>query len=447
MRGDVEGIADGPLKRVIPLLAIPMALEMAGEALFAIVDVYFVGHLGAASVATVGLTEGLLALLYALAWGLSMPATAMVARRMGEEKPAEAGATTAQAMWAAFGIGSLLALSAFAAPTLLSLMGAGPDVMREGTAFTATQLATSPLVMMLFVNGGSMRGSGDAVGAMRALWIANAINIALDPCLILGLGPFPEMGLLGAAVATAIGRGSGVVYQLVRLSRPGEASIRGRLRVRPDILKRLGRLSFGAAAQHLVETGSWVAMVRILADIGSVAVAGYTITMRLVMFSILPVWGFSNATATLVGQSLGAGDPARAHRAVWLSGLFSSSVLGVVSLGFVLVPGALAAPFADEPEVIAVAARGLFIVAFGYVFYGWLMVCQQAFNGAGDTTTPAWINFGAFWGLMVPLAWALASPFGMGEDGVFISIAVSYSVSALVSVALIRRGRWKQAIA
>ncbi|MEC7525465.1 MAG: MATE family efflux transporter [Myxococcota bacterium] len=445
LRGDVDGIASGPLRRAIPLLAIPMALEMAGEALFALVDVFFVGHLGATAVATVGLTESMMALLYALAFGLAMPATAMVSRRVGEGEPEEAGRTAAQAIWVAAAVGAVVATSSAFAPQLLALMGGTPEVVREGWTFTALMLGASPLVILLFVGGGALRGAGDAAGAMRALWIANGINIALDPCLILGLGPFPELGLTGAALATVVGRSAGVVYQLWRLSRAREVSIRGRLAFRPDIARRLLRLSIGGTAQHLVETGSWVAVVRVLAEFGSVAVAGYTVAMRLVIFTLLPVWGFSNATATLVGQSLGAGDPARAERAVWLSGSFASVILAIVSLAFLLAPQPLAALFADDVAVVEVAGRGLFIIAFGYFFYGWVMVCQQAFNGAGDTTTPAWINVGCFWCLLIPLAWTLANPAGFGPSGVFIAIATGYSVSAMVSVLLVRRGRWKLA--
>lgn len=445
LRGDVDGIATGPLGRAIPLLAIPMALEMAGEALFALVDVFFVGHLGATAVATVGLTESMMALLYALAFGLAMPATAMVSRRVGEGDLEEAGATAAQAMWAAIAVGALVSLLGAFAPQLLTLMGGTAEVVREGRTFTAIMLGASPLVILLFVGGGALRGAGDAAGAMRALWIANGINIALDPCLILGLGPFPELGLTGAAVATVIGRSAGVVYQVWRLSRARSVSIRGRWGLRLDIIRRLFRLSVGGTAQHLVETGSWVAVVRVLAELGSVAVAGYTVTMRLVIFTLLPVWGFSNATATLVGQSLGANDPARAERAVWLSGSFASVILAIVSLAFLLAPRPLAALFTDDAAVVDVAGEGLFIIAFGYFFYGWVMVCQQAFNGAGDTTTPAWINVACFWCLLIPLAWILANPVGLRESGVFIAIAVGYSVSAIVSVVLVRRGRWKLA--
>lgn len=304
-------------------------------------------------------------------------------------------------------------------------------------------LATGPAVMLLFVNGAIFRGAGDPRRAMRAMWLANGINIVLDPCLIFGVGPFPELGLTGAAVATGIGRGVGVLYQLAHLWRGPVLRLADALRVDRVALRRLLSLMVGGTMQHLVETGSWVAMVRIVAELGSPAVAAYTITTRLIMFTLLPAWGFSNATATLVGQSLGEGDPARAERAVWLSGAYCSPLLGLISLGFLFTPEAVAGIFTQDPVVLGMAGEGLFAVGLGYVFYGWQMVTQQAFNGAGDTSTPARVNVGCFWGIQVPLAWALALPGGLGVFGIFIAAATAYTVAAGVGVVLVRRGRWK----
>lgn len=447
LSGEVrDDIARGSLKRAIPLLAIPMVLEMSMEALFAICDVFFVARLGADAIATVGLTESLMALFYAVAFGLAMPVTAIVARRVGEGERAEAARAGAQAIWLGAIVGGLMALPALAAPTALRLMGAEASVVEHGSTFAAISLMTSPIIVLLFVNNAVFRGAGDAVRAMRALWIANGINIMLDPCLIFGLGPFPEMGVTGAAVATAIGRGVGLAYQLAHLWHGTSLRLRGHFAFVPAIARRLLRLSLGGTAQHLVETGGWVLLVRIVAGFGSTAVAGYTIAIRVAMFTMMPAWGFSNATATLVGQSLGARDPERAERAVWLSGMYNMVFLGLIAVVFLVAPDHVARLFTDDDEVRTSAAMAMHIIAYGYLFYAWQMVTQQAFNGAGDTATPAWINFGCFWVTQLPLAWLLAHPLGMGPSGIFTAVAVSYSLAALVSIAVFRRGRWKHVI-
>jgi putative MATE family efflux protein len=447
LRGDVRGeVARGDLRRAIPLLAIPMVLEMSMEALFAICDVFFVAHLGAGAIATIGLTESLLALLYAIAFGLAMPVTAIVARRIGEGDRAGAARSGAQAIWLGVAVGSLMAIPALAAPIALRLMGAEAAVVEQGSTFAAISMATSPVIVLLFVNNAVFRGAGDAVRAMRALWIANGINIVLDPCFIFGLGPFPEMGLTGAAVATAIGRSCGLVYQLGHLWMGKSLRLRGHFDFDSAIAARILRLSWGGTAQHLVETGSWVLLVRIVAGFGSTAVAGYTVAMRIATFTLLPAWGFSNATATLVGQSLGAGDPERAARSVWLSGIYNMVFLGLIAMVLLVVPEQIAASFTDDAGVSRSAATAMRILAVGYLFYAWQMVTQQAFNGAGDTSTPAWINFGCFWLAQLPLAWLLAHPVGMGPDGVYVAIAASYSLAALVSIVVFRRGRWRNVV-
>lgn len=444
--GDEANLASGPLSRAIPLLAIPMVLEMAMEALFAVCDVFFVARIGPSAVATVGLTESMMSLVYAVAFGLSMPAAAMVARRVGEGDIKGASQTGAQAVWLGLMVGGLVAGAALFAPALLRVMGAEADVVAIGTGYTTVSLLTSPVIVLLFVNGGVFRGAGDARRAMRAVWIANGINIVLDPCLIFGLGPFPEMGVTGAAVATLIGRGTGVVYQLAHLWRGPLIRLVDAPGFDREIAYRLWRRSIGGTTQHLVETGSWVAMVRIVAEFGSPAIAAFTVTSRIIMFTLLPVWGFSNATATLVGQSLGKKDPARAERAVWLSGLYCSPFLAVATLIFMIAPESVARLFTEDPVVLQTASRGLFVVGFGYVFYGWQMVTQQAFNGAGDTTTPARINVVCFWLVQIPLGWVLARQGGMGTVGVFASAAICYSLAALIGVVLVKRGHWKRVV-
>lgn len=443
LSGDVPDVATGDLRRIVPLLALPMALEMTMEALFAIVDIYFVARLGDASIAAVGLTEAMLALVYAAAFGLAMPTTAVVARRMGEGSPEDAAVAGAQSIWIGAAIGGLCAIGSLFGASLLALMGAEGEVLEVGRTFTTLSLASSPVVVLLFVNNAILRGAGDATRAMRSLWLANGLNIVLDPCLILGLGPFPELGVTGAAAATLIGRGVGVLYQWYHLYRGPAVTLRGRMAPNLDVAKRILRLSIGGTVQHLVETGSWMVLVRIMAGFGSAAVAGYTVAIRIVIFALLPAWGFSNATATLVGQSLGAGDPDRAERSVWVSGRYATMFLSAVALAFLLAPDWLATVFAGGGEGADVTAAGLFTIGLGFVFYGWRMVSQQAFNGAGDTTTPAIINAICFWCIQLPLAWALAHLAGLGPRGIFIAVASSYSIAAAISVVLVRRGRWK----
>ena len=435
------------LRRAIPLLAIPMVLEMAMEAIFAITDIYFVSRIGPDAIATVGLTESLITLVYALAIGLSMPVTAMVARRYGEGDREAAARAGAQAIWVGVGFGLLIGVPApFFAEELLRLMGAEPAVVASGSGFTAVLMGTNVVIMLLFIQNAIFRGAGDATHAMRALWLANGVNLILDPCLIFGWGPFPEMGVTGAAVATSIGRGLGVLYQLHHLRRGPRIVLAGAA-MRPDfaLMRQLLQRSVGGVSQYLVSTASWVALVRILAGFGSVAVAGYTVAMRIVIFALLPSWGFANATSTLVGQSLGAGDPNRARRAVMLSGLYNMGFLGVVGLIFVGAPEAVAALLTDDPAVLAVASRALWIVALGFIFYAWEMVLIQSFNGAGDTKTPTWINLACFWAFEIPIAWWLSNGewgAGWGPDGVFASVALAYSAAAIVAYFAFRRGRW-----
>ena len=446
LSGREHDYTSGSLNHAITLLAIPMVLELAMESLFAICDVYFVGRLGAEAVATVGLTEAVLTLIYAVAMGLGMSTTAMVSRRIGEKDSAGAATAATQAMGIGLGVAALVGIpGVFLGPTVLGLMGATPETLAIGGSYTSILLGSNVVIMLLFLNNAVFRGAGDATLAMRSLWLANGINIALDPCLIFGLGPFPEMGVTGAAVATTIGRGAGVCYQLW-VFRRGTGRIRlhvGILRVVPSAMLTLLRLSLGGIGQMLVATASWVALMRIIPPFGADAVAGYTIAIRIIVFAILPSWGLSNAAATLVGQNLGAGQPDRAERSVWLTGVYNMVFLAVVSVVFVVFADPLVSIFQDDAAVVAVGTRGLRVLSYGYVFYAWGMVMSQAFNGAGDTLTPTWVNLGCFWGCQIPLAWWLARGVGLGPDGVFWSVMLSETLLALVMIELFRRGRWK----
>jgi putative MATE family efflux protein len=437
----------GSLSRAIVLLAIPMVLEMAMESLFAIVDVFFVSRLGDAAVAAVGLTESMITLVYAFAVGFSMAVTALVARRIGEKNPEGASRAAKQAVILGLGCGvaSGIPLAIYAAD-LLALMGADPEVIEIGSGYTSVLLGTNAVIFLIFMNNAIFRGAGDAAIAMRALWLANGINIVLDPCLIFGLGPFPELGVTGAGVATAIGRGTGVLYQLWALSRGA-----GRVRIaRPFVhvewptLKEILRLSVGGVAQFLIATASWVALMRIVAPFGKSAVAGYTIAIRIVVFTILPAWGLCNAAATLVGQNLGARQPERAEQSVWLTGWYNAGFLCLVMAVFLAFGPGLIAIFTDDPATAEHGVHALRIMSYGYFFYAWGMVLLQAFNGAGDTMTPTRINFVCYWLIQVPGAYALARGLGLGPNGVFWSVAAAESLMALVSVVVFRQGRWKE---
>lgn len=440
---------EGSLGRAIMLLSIPMVLEMLMESVFALVDVFFVAHLGADAVAAVGLTEAMLTIIYTLAIGLSIGATAMVARRIGEGDPEGAARAAAQTL----ALGAILSVvlgvaGAALAPRLLELMGAPPAVVDQGSGFTRVMLGGNMSVVMLFLINAVFRGAGDAAIAMRVLWLANAINILLGPCLILGLGPFPELGVTGAAVATTIGRGTGALYAFSRLVRRGGRLrlARRHLRLEPDVMMRLVRLSSSATFQVFVGMASWVGLLRILSSFGSEVMAGYTIGMRVILFALLPSWGMSNAAATLVGQSLGAGKPERAEAAVWRAGFYNMCFLGVVGLFYFIFADHIVNLFtqaAAGPEVQRYGADCLRIVACGFLFYAYGMVVTQSFNGAGDTWTPTVINLFVFWLWEIPLAYTLAFVFDLGPRGVFLAITISFSALAVVSSALFRRGRWK----
>jgi putative MATE family efflux protein len=434
------------LNRSILLLAIPMVLEMAMESVFAVVDVFFVSRLGAEAVATVGITESLITLVFAVALGLSMAVTAMVARRVGEGNREEACVAAMQAIWIGLAISVLIGVAGYLlAPHLLRAMGAEASLVASGTGYAQVLLSGCGTVLMLFLINAIFRGAGNAAIAMRVLWIANGVNLVLDPCLIFGLGPFPEMGVTGAAVATTIGRGVGVALQVWALFQ-GEGRIalgRRHLVLRADIIWRLLRVASTGTLQYLVATASWVAMVRIIARFGSPALAGYTIAIRVIVFTILPSWGLSNAAATLVGQNLGAGKPERAEQSVWMSGLYNMLFLGGVSLIFILAPEAIMGLFTRDAEVLSIGANCLRIIAYGYIAYAYGMVMVQAFNGAGDTLTPTLINLGCYWLFQIPAAYALAVQWKMQGHGVFWAILAAETAMAAVAIVLFRRGKWK----
>ena len=434
------------LGRAIILLAVPMVLEMAMESLFAIVDVFFVGHLGPSAVASVGLTESLIAVVYTLAMGLSIGITATVARRTGEGDPDAAAHAAAQGIWLGIAFSVVIGvIGAIFAPDLLRLMGAGPDVLATGSTYARTMLGGNVVILLLFVLNAAFRGVGDPVIAMRTLWIGNGINIVLNPCLILGLGFFPALGVTGSAVATMIGRGTGVLYQLWVLSQSGSRLQMRRRHVAPDLplMGRMLRLSGSGMFQVFIGTASWIGLVRVISTFGSDAVAAYTIVMRIIMFALLPPFGLANAAATLVGQNLGAGKPERAEQAVWRAGFFNAVLLGGVAMLFVAFAGTITGWFAKDPVVHALAGPGLVTVCFGFPFYAYAMVLSTAFNGAGDTWTPTWLNFLCFWCWEIPLAWALSHHYGMGPEGAFIAIAVAFSTMTVAALVLFRRGKWK----
>ena len=446
VRGSHQDYTEVPVGRAVILLAVPMVLEMLMESVFAVADVFFVGRLGADAVATVGITESLMTVIYAIAIGLCIGATATVARRIGERDPDAAARAAVQSIALGFGMAAIIGGSgAWFAPELLAIMGASDEVIRIGSTFARVMLGGSGGVLLLFLINAVFRGAGDAAVAMRVLWSANAVNILLAPCLIFGLGPFPEMGVTGAAVGTTIGRWSGVLYQLAYLTRGrGRITVRAQhLRPQPEAMKTILRLSGVGMFQNFIGTASWMGLVRILTGFGSAAVAGNTIGIRIIMFALLPSFGVSNAAATLVGQNLGAGKPERAEEAAWTAGRYNTMCLVAVGLAFLLFAPQLIGLFSSDPEVIPYGVSCLRIVSAGFLFYGYGMVLTQSFNGAGDTRTPTFINLFCLWCFEIPLAWLLAYPLGFGPTGVFIAVAVAFSLLALVSGWLFKQGWWK----
>lgn len=446
VRGSKRDFTEGPVGLAIFLLAIPMILEMLGESLFAIVDIFFVAKLGADAVATVVLTESILALIYAAAFGLAIGATATVARRMGEKDDAEAAKTATHVIYLGVIVSLFISIVGLVfAPYILAALGAEPQVVEHGTMFMRIMLGGNAVIVFIFLLNAIFRGAGDAAVAMRVLLLANGLNIILSPCFVFGVGFFPELGVTGAAVGTTIGRGCGVLFAAWHMFRPG-----GRIHVHreswrfdPKLLWKLLKLSSTAMFQFLIATASWSALVRVVAVFGSDALAGYGIALRVIMFALLPALGLSNAAATMVGQNLGAGKPERSEAAVWRAAAFNGAFYLTIGMVFIFFSHAIVGIFTHEPNILAYGTSALHIIAYGFAFYGAGMVLETAFNGAGDTWTPTYLNVLIFWVFEIPLAYTLAYYFGWGPDGVFWSITLAFSLLAVASGLLFKRGKWK----
>lgn len=447
IRGTQQDFTEGSISRAVFLLAIPMVLEMLMESLFAIVDVFWVTRLGSDAVATVGLTESMLTLVFSVAIGVSMSTTAMVARRIGEKNPHGASVAAVQAILLGITVAVAMGLPGYLlAPHLLAWMGAPAAVIATGHHYTRIVFGGCAAVLLLFLNNAIFRGAGDASIAMRVLWLANLINLLLDPCLIFGLGPFPALGVTGAAMSTLIGRSCGVLYQFWILTRGHSRVVITwkNFRVVPKVILSLARISTTGVMQFAVGHSSWIVLVRIISAFGSVAVAGYTIGIRIIIFVILPSWGLSGAAATMVGQNLGACKPERAERAVWLTSTYNMLFLGFVEIAFVLFPRQIVGLFTSDPGELRYAVDCLYIVALGNLAYAFGMVMIQAFNGAGDTITPTIVNTFGYWLCEIPLAWILAFHTHMQVRGVFASIPIADALIALLSLAMFLRGTWKK---
>lgn len=448
IRGTEEDYTKIAIKKAIFLLAVPMILELVMESVFALVDIFFVGKLGASAVATVGLTETYLFLLYSVAMGLSTAVTAIIARRTGEKDHDSAGVAAIQSIFIAVVASIPFAIAGiFYAKELLIIMGADEWSINYGYRYTQWMIGGNLIIILIFVINAIFRGAGDAAIAMRILWISNAINIVLDPLLIFGWGPFPELGIEGAAVATIIGRSTGVILQVWTLFKGGKHIRTAIHQIYFDskVLLHILRTSIGGVAQMIVAMTSWIFLMRILSNIGSEAVAGATIAIRIMMFSTMPAWGLSNAAATLVGQNLGACHPERAEKAVWTTGFYNMIFLLGVSLVYFFYNQSLVSFFTNNAKVIAIGSEWLQILSYSFFVYGWWMVSVQAFNGAGDTKTPTKINLVFFWLIQIPLSYLLAVILDWKQSGVFWGVFISETSVGLFTLWLFKRGGWKKA--
>lgn len=445
--GSEQDFTKGSINKAIFLLSVPMILEMAMESVFAVVDIYFVGKLHSnEAVAAVGTTELILTIIYSVAMGLSMGATAMVARRVGEKDTEGATVAATQALY--LGLASIAVFTlvgVFYYEELLRLLGASEEVIAVGSGYTQIMMGGNIVIVLLFLINGIFRGAGNASIAMRSLILANMTNIVLDPLFIFGWAFIPALGVKGAAVATTIGRGVGVLYQLYYLfNRKGIVKIDiHRLTLRWDIIGRLSRISAGSTGQFLISSASWIVLGSILNTFGSATFAGYTFAIRVVVFTILPSFGMANAAATLVGQNLGAGQPDRAEKSVWQAGLFNMIFLGVVMVVFLTLSHHIIRIFTDDTAVIEYGANALQIIALGYIFYGYGMVVTQSFNGAGDTLTPTLLNLFGFWCFQIPMAYLLARKTDLGSTGVYVAISIAESCIAIAGIIIFRKGKWK----
>ncbi len=446
IRGAEHDYTQGSIGRAIFLLAVPMVLEMSMESIFAVVDAYFVGRLGPAAVATIGLTESLMVIIYTVAMGLSIGLTATVARRIGEKDPDGAARATVQGLLLGLLLSGILGvIGAFYARDLLTLMGADAEVLAVGTGFTRISLACNSAVFLLFLINAAFRGAGDAAVAMRVLVLGNAINIVLCPLLIFGVGVFPELGMEGAAWATVIGRTTGFLWAMWHL-RGGQGNLhvhRAHVKVEPTTMLHIATLSGWVTVQVALSSMSWIVLVRLMSTFGGHVVAGYTIAIRVLLFALMPAFGVGAAASTMVGQALGAQNPERAETSVWVAARINMMVLGLTGALFWIFAPSLVAWFSDAEDVRSVATYGLRAMSLGFPLYALGMVLEQSFNGAGDTRTPSWMNFVVFWVLQLPAAWWFSQKTDLGYRGVFIAVPVAYSALALISAVFFRRGAWK----
>ena len=447
VNGEQQNFTEGSINKAIFMLSIPMILEMAMESLLAIVDIFFISKLNDNDAVTaVGLTESTLAIVYSLAMGLGMAATAMVARRIGEKDQAGAAVAAVNALYIGVIVSVVISITGiFFYKDILRLMGASESVVAVGSGYAQWMLVGNFTIVALFLVNAIFRGAGSAAIAMHSLWIANIINMVLDPILIFGWGPIPSMGVEGAAIATNIGRGAGVLYQLYYLT--GEKGIikihKENIKIDKSIITRLLKVSAGNIGQFLISTASWLFMARIIVTFGSAAFAGYQFAIRVIIFTILPSWGMANAAATLVGQNLGAQQPDRAEKSVWTAGFLNMVFLGLISIIFFFVSEPIMKIFSSNEEVIRYGTQCLRIVAFGYVFYGYGMVIVQSFNGAGDSRTPTILNLCGYWLFQIPLAYVLAVQLDFGASAVFWAIAIAESAMAVAAIIIFRQGKWK----
>lgn len=449
LNGEEKEYTSGSIDKAIFLLAIPMIGEMLMESLFSVVDMYFVGKISTDAVAAVGLTESLLFLVFSLGIGISMAATAVVSRRIGEKKPREAGLATVQAIYITLLCSLFISIIGFIYPAeLLGLMGASAEVIAEGSGFTQIMLGGNATIMLLFMINGAFRGAGNASIAMKSLWFGNAANMILDPILIFGWWIFPELGIEGAAWASTIGRGMGVLYQFYYLSN-GKSILKIQLsdfKIDFKVIKNISKIAQGGVGQYIISSASWIFIYRIVSEFGTSSISAWTIMLRIIMFAILPAWGLANAAATLVGQNLGANEPERSEKSVWRAAYFNTYFMIFLTIIFLFFANNLIGLFTTDKEVIEIGTAALIWMSSGYIFFGYGMVVSQAFNGAGDTRTPTILNLIGYWVIQIPLAWLLAVWFEMGMTGVYITILVVSITVAVLAVILFKRGNWKKMV-
>lgn len=445
--GKEQDFTSGSIRRAVFMLSIPMILEMLMESIFALVDIMYVSQVSVNAVATIGLTESVITLVYAVAIGLSMAATAIVARRVGEKDIKGASNAAVQVIFLGVFVAAIISVIGIIYPKeILGLMGGEPDLIEEGYGYTQVLLGGNVTIMLLFLINAVFRGAGDASVAMWTLILSNGLNIILDPMFIFGFGPIPAFGVEGAAIATTIGRGTAVLFQLGILFF-GYSKIKIAVKdlvLQVGVMLNLIKVSLGGIGQFLIGTSSWVFLMRIMSEFGSEVLAGYTIAIRVMMFTLMPAWGMSNAAATLVGQNLGAQKPERAEQSVWKTGKYSAIFMGIVSVVYLVFAPQIIVLFNATPDVVKYGSLCLRVIAAGYIFYGYGMVVINAFNGAGDTKTPTYINFVCFWLLQLPFAYVMAITLNFGPSGVFWAITLAEVLIAIIAIIWFKKGNWKK---